>query len=569
MLEIKSENMMTRVISVGLVITTILVFAGPVTDPVNAPKFLALGGTAVGAFVLLVHSVKKKFKILFNPLNISVMAFLLFGFLVTIESHAPLSQSLYGDYGRNTGYLAYAFLGLLAICASLVNSVLNFDRILKALVVAGVINLAYCLWVISFGDFIGWSNPYGAILGTLGNPNFISAFLGILSTFSFSIIAAPKFEKKYKLLALVCLPLILFEILKSNSFQGKVLFVLGVTLVSFYFIKSRYNKIYALIYVLFVIPIGIVATLGVFRLGPLSKIMYQETISLRQQYWYAAWKTAVTNPFFGVGFDSFGDWYRRSRGLEALTHPGVETVTNAAHNVLLDILASGGFPLLLLHLSSLIIIFVSVIRFTVRMKEYDFRFVSLVSVWVCYEVQSLISINQLGLAIWGWVFGGLIYAYERFNRNGMVYGDNTKDRSFKGRVGKGQLKQTEVLTPGVVAAIAILLGILLSCPPLSADMKWREAQDSKQLARLEDSMTPSFLNPMNTYKAINIANELESNKLYDLSYKYTKYAVEFNPDSFDAWRLLYFLTNSTSNDRDLALKNMKRLDPLNPNIKVK
>ena len=33
----------------------------------------------------------------------------------------------------------------------------------------------------SFGDFIGWNNPYGAILGTFGNPNFLSSFLAMVS----------------------------------------------------------------------------------------------------------------------------------------------------------------------------------------------------------------------------------------------------------------------------------------------------------------------------------------------------------------------------------------------------
>jgi hypothetical protein len=42
--------------------------------------------------------------------------------------------------------------------------------------------------------------------------------------------------------------------------------------------------------------------------------------------------------------------------------------------------------------------------------------------------------------------------------------------------------------------------------------------------------------------------------------------VEFNPESFDSWRTLYLVTNSTPQDKELALTNMKRLDPKNSNV---
>ena len=71
---------------------------------------------------------------------------------------------------------------------------------------------------------------------------------------------------------------------------------------------------------------------------------------------------------------------------------------------------------------------------------------------------------------------------------------------------------------------------------------------------------------MNSYKYFAAIQALESSKLYDLAYKYAKVAVEFNPDNFDSWRALYFVTNSTDGDKVLAMQNMKRLDPNNPNV---
>jgi hypothetical protein len=59
---------------------------------------------------------------------------------------------------------------------------------------------------------------------------------------------------------------------------------------------------------------------------------------------------------------------------------------------------------------------------------------------------------------------------------------------------------------------------------------------------------------------------LEANKLYDLSYKYAKIATEFNPQSFDAWQLLYYSQKSTPAEKAKAKDNLLKLDPLNSNI---
>jgi hypothetical protein len=59
---------------------------------------------------------------------------------------------------------------------------------------------------------------------------------------------------------------------------------------------------------------------------------------------------------------------------------------------------------------------------------------------------------------------------------------------------------------------------------------------------------------------------LESSKLYDLAYKYAKIGIEFNPDHFDSWKMLHFISKSTPEEKATALENMKRLDPNNPNV---
>ncbi|MEI8025892.1 MAG: O-antigen ligase family protein, partial [Pseudomonadota bacterium] len=218
-----------------------------------------------------------------------------------------------------------------------------------------------------------------------------------------------------------------FEIMKSHAIQGLVVTAGGFAIVGFYAVRSRFKQQFiAYGYAAAVMILGVVAVLGTLQKGPLS-FVYKRSVSLRGSYWNTGIEMGKTHPFTGVGLDTYGDWYRRSRPPVALIDtPGINTLSNVAHNVVIDFFASGGYPLLLSYLGILGFAFVSIIRVTARRKEYDRVFVGLTAVWLCYEVQSFISINQIGLAIWGWLFTGLLVAYERSTRVEIQEIDSTK-----------------------------------------------------------------------------------------------------------------------------------------------
>jgi tetratricopeptide (TPR) repeat protein len=128
-------------------------------------------------------------------------------------------------------------------------------------------------------------------------------------------------------------------------------------------------------------------------------------------------------------------------------------------------------------------------------------------------------------------------------------------------------KQSEtIFSSTLLAVIGAVVGLLIAAPPYSADAKWRSALASQNAQKVEEALVPSYLNPMNSYKYANAVQLLESSKLYDLAYKYALVAVEFNPDNFDSWKVLYLITNSSADDKARAMENLKRLDPNNPNV---
>ncbi len=63
-----------------------------------------------------------------------------------------------------------------------------------------------------------------------------------------------------------------------------------------------------------------------------------------------------------------------------------------------------------------------------------------------------------------------------------------------------------------------------------------------------------------------MASILENSKLYDQALQYAIRATEFNPDNFDSWNALYSVQKSTPEQKTVALANMKRLDPYNPEL---
>lgn len=559
-MNVTAERLMSRILAIGAGFTTIFVLSENVTDPVNVPKLLSLGTMAFSALAILLFS-NLRSAIRHHPaLIVVVSVFLSSALSASLFSNSPFTQNFYGAYGRNNGFITYAFLAIILLSSLTFSNKSSFRLVLTGLLFAGFVNIAYCLWVIAFGDFIGWTNPYGNILGTLGNPNFIGSFLGIfLSTFV-AVAVSKDASKLFRLGLLVVVPLTAFEIIESHAIQGRVVAVLGIAIVAFFYIRSRFSKLMLWLYVTGVTVVGMMSLLGALQIGPLAKYIYKTSVSLRGQYWLSGLNTGGAHPFTGVGMDSLGDWYRRSRDAHALELPGVNTVVNAAHNVVLDMFAFGGFPLLLSYLIIIGLVSISIIRITFRSREFDPIFVALVVAWVGYQVQSIISINQIGLAVWGWLLSGSLIAYEKSTKPGTPENSPSQSKS------KGNRSPNQNLHLSMVATFGALIGAIVAAPPLVADSKWRSAQVTQSLPKTEASMVESYFNPLNTTKYLVNIQTLESSQLFDLSHRYALEAVHWNEDVFELWKTLYFLRNTTLAEKQLALSNMKRLDPLNPDV---
>jgi O-antigen ligase len=558
MLNKSVEKTIAWFLFIGVPFATLFLVTSSVTDPVNVTKLFATGCVGGGVFAIAVVFGFKELWKTSKVLIIFTALFFMAAINSVLASSSPTTQSIYGVFGRQTGFVAYLVLAMVMIGAVLLRTKRSFELLVWALLISGAVNIIYAAWAIVFGDFIGWSNPYGNILGLFGNPNFIGAFLGMFITGSIAFAFSTHFAWKYRISFIILGFIALYEIKESHAVQGLVVTGAGLAMVGFYLVRSKTKGIsLTLGYSLAAAIVGAFALAGALQKGPLSPLIYKRSVSLRGTYWETGINMGMDKPFTGVGMDSYGNWYRAFRPDRALTDtPGVATVTNAAHNVVIDIFAYGGFPMLVSYLGILGVGIWAIARITLRSRAYNGTFVALATTWLAYQLQSIISINQIGLAIWGWVLVGALVAMEFSTRpepEGLE-----KSRS---------VKQKELFfSPQLVGGIGVVIGALIAVPPMAADMAWKSAVKSQNVQQVEAALTPTYLKPRDSARMAQAVLLFENSKLFAQAYKYAKEGIEFSPDYFEAWRVLYSISSSSPEEKELAIVNMKRLDPKNPDV---
>ena len=553
----------SNLVPLGAFLTTVFILTGSVSDPVNLTKLLVVGAFA-GAITLALGL--KGFKSAFIENRFfsgAIFIFLIFATVSTLVSDAPLVQNLYGVYGRNNGLVMYFAMVVFAIASSMIPAKNYLERIILSFFLAGIVNLIYGAWVAFFGDFIAWNNIYGNLLGTFGNPNFMGSFLGMLFGVILAYTISPSLDFKFRIVGFLLLGLTFFEITQTSAVQGVVLSGGAIFLCGFFWIwKKLRSKALLLTYTLLGTILGVFATLGALQIGPLTSLVYKRSVSLRGAYWNAGIETGLSNLVSGVGMDSFGNWYRRTRSLNAVMDtPGAEVTTNAAHNVPIDFFANGGIPLALAYLFLTSVTLVSIYRISTRAKSYEPLMVALIVGWICYQVQSIISINQIGLAIWGWIFSGAIISLERLTRTEMN-SQNTSNKTSQVKTKPNQ-GSSNFDSTGLKAVGGMALGILLFIPPFSADLSYQTALNSRDASALEKSLEGGYFKPTDSFRLANAVQIFEKSNLPELGLKYARIGVDFNPDFTDAWKLLYYVTGATTEEKQTAKEQLIRLDPLN------
>ena len=547
----KNGSWASLLVIISIAATTLVISTWSV-DPFNAPKQSVLVVTSIFTFFTILPSITKAtIKTFKLPLAL-ITFFLIQCLLVLIFSSNNFYQDFYGVFTRNNGFITYFSLGLFFInILLLVDN--NFLKIFsKSILVIGLLVTLFGLF-----QYLGavpneLKTINRQIVGVFGNTNFQSSFLAFTAIAAFAYIIDKKTSQKNMLLScfiFVLSAIEIFLIYLSKSSQGVYVALIGISLVIYLKIKSSGSFILARLYLISNLFMLLFGVLGTLNKGPLGKVIYDNSIADRGYCMSTGLNMIKSNPIFGVGFDGYSDLYRIFRSNNAVIKKGTDSLCDTSHSVVLDIATFGGLPLLLIYLALVVLVIVSIIKVVSRDKSYNTSFAAVCGVWVGYQIQSVISINQIGIGIWGWVLSGLIIGYEISSRK---VDDSTRMMNFS---------RFKILLP----TIGLIIGLVLGVPNYVYGVKFSSAFKTLDAAKIVNTSTSR---PYNQYPMWIASYQLLKSNLPKESLLVAQKLISEFPNSYEGWRIIHSNQTASAELKAVALEQMKRLDPLNKTLNL-
>jgi len=440
-----------------------LYFQTNLFDPFNSPKMWIL--LIVAAW--LVGYIVSFRKILFLNKELKFTFYLVFIFifftLVTTIFTDFKYIAIFGDTQRRNGFIAYLSLAIILLATTLFIRLLNIRRFYMITFFIASVTAIYAVMQTTGKDFVKWNNPYNAIIATEGNPNFAAAVMAVMAVIVFSTIFIRDFPIYYRVYAAILATALLGLIYKSNARQGLLAYMLGVGifLIIWLYGKNRRLGITALVSGLVVF---IVALLGMLQFGPLEKFLYKPSVSVRGYYWRAGIEMLKDHPLFGVGMDSYGSYFKQYREVGYPLSYGFDITSSNAHNTFIQFFATGG---IFLGISYLILNVYILRRAIIGLKNLTGNnrlfLAGIFSAWVAFHAQSLVSIDNIGISIWGWILGGSIIGLSVSAKS-----TSNDDRAqFTGR--QNDINLLRVATSSFMVLVAIILVTFLYRGESNAD----------------------------------------------------------------------------------------------------
>jgi O-antigen ligase len=558
------------------VMATIVVMLS-LMDPINLPKLWILCLGAGLSFAIFSSQILQLWN---SPKRILLVVSVIFvgALLVTsVASQQGVFRTLVGVWGRNNGSLAYLALIIIFLSLGSMKSDESSKFLVNSLMLLGVFASLYGLMQNAGADLISWNNVGGKIILTLGNANFASAFLALSAIATLTVLLQPSIQFWKAGILFVSFLLQIYLTKQSDSLQGLLVLLLGsAILIGLFFTFSQREKIkkFALLWWGSLITMSSIGVTGLAGFGPLASFLNPNLRSLQDRYyhWIAALNMMKDHLIFGVGIDSFGDFYRRSRIIEAIELRGTAaTGTNNAHNTIMQIGATGGLVLLLAYLT--LIVFTGY-RSVVALKKFDNKILvsGIFSIWIAFQVQSLVSIDQIGLVVWGWAAAGCLVAMsyiEPSPRNSKRVVKNTPSTS-----------ELKMFPNKVVGSILIFVG-LIPAAALIPTMQ-NEIAIRNQVVQLISSTSEEA----KSLNANNLSTEVLKSGHPELRLIALQYFAQMNvsdialdlalananqfPNSFESWDTLARIYEGLGQKQEavFARKVTVKLDPLNADIQI-
>ena len=414
-----------------------------------------------------------------------------------------------------------------------------------------------------------FENDYTVLPSTLGNPNFLSAFIGIsiIAVSNFILASNQKVFIRFgcSLLALYSL----YIIVKSGSIQGLLAF--GISILSiFLFVCAKYfSKVVNVLIFLFVGASATLIALGFLGIGSLGAIFQQQTLINRIVYWKIAIRVLQDSPIFGKGFDSYSDHYREFVTNLDFEELGGPVISDSPHNLFLDFAVSGG-----LLLSGLVVIVIVITNLRVLLfykKKFSEKKVEIVeaipyAVFLSLLSVSLISPFQIGVFVWLPIFMGLL-----LGQVSGIGGVSSIRQDFSSRF----LKTS---SPIIIVVVTLVCNPVFALLPTVTENRFRIAVEQGNFNKLS---AVAVTWPFSGTRAISIAQSFQrasvnpelsmpgsdavnqANTLNIASERIALDAVRINSRQYEAWKFIFGYSSNLSL-KNIAKTRLQELEPTNP-----
>ena len=537
-----------------------LYFQSTLADPFNSPKLWIL--LIFAAWLTGYIFTFRKTIFVVKPVNrlfILVFVFLVFLLISTLFSDFSYI-AIFGETQRRNGFLQYLSLSIILVATSIFVRTFNVKKFFILTYFIATISVIYSLMQTTGNDFVNWNNPYNSIISTLGNPNFAAAVMAIMGVLIFSSIFISTFQQSQRIVAVAISISLLFVIYKSNARQGLLAYFLGVGIFLIIWLWTK-NKNLGILAVVAGLAIFIVSILGMLQFGPLERYLYKPSVSIRGYYWRAGVEMLKSHPFFGVGIDSYGLYFKEYREVRYPLTYGFELTSSNAHNTFIQFFATGGFFLGLAYLLLNGYILKQAIFGIRNLTENSHLYlVAIFSAWVAFHAQSLISIDNIGISIWGWILGGSIVGLSV----SATATENGKEVFFQQK--KNAINLSRVMTSGFATLLVVILVAMLYRGETNS-------YKSSQNVNLQDPTSRNYFKELQ-FKAINTPLNDPTYSLYAASRLIQSGYVEEglaeakkiylqNPRNLDAL-LLFALTYEQLNNLPEATSYREKIAELDP-----
>jgi tetratricopeptide (TPR) repeat protein len=261
--------------------------------------------------------------------------------------------------------------------------------------------------------------------------------------------------------------------------------------------------------------------------------------------------------------DSYGAFFKQYREVGYPLSYGFEITSSNAHNTFIQFFATGGLLLGVSYLAlNAYILYRAIVGLRKLTGDNKLMLAGVFSAWIAFHAQSLVSIDNIGISIWGWLLGGAIVGLSISNDQQPAE-DQKQFAVNRNQINLGRISVS--VAASIVPFILIVFLYRGESDSFKSTIQFDKNNATLQ-AVFKDAQLKVINDPLNdpTYK-LRSAMALVTNGFLDQGLPVVKKIYAENPRNMDALNALILISEQLNQLPDAInyREQMAKLDPWN------